>query len=285
MDSLSIIKKLNHEAQSLQEFIAPVVNTIETIRVIINNHPYRFRVTVPTPGWYVFKPTSSTTAVLVREAFPFERALCLHASASLCTIAMRRVDSSRWLAFPFNQSEAAQKGAQMQPFVTLLVSENIEPFTIVMTREWAGQYLFDSIMAPPLKEFTEQLEKGLENPPSGKGVGPELKTVYSLLTDEITEARKKTVEGRIKSSVEFLGAELVGYKEFGDGYDVQYRDHGQVYRARISGSLRLQSAGICLSGLENQQSLTSCVAVMRRKGGYTRQYFNDDEDEVSDYDD
>ena len=101
-----------------------------------------------------------------------------------------------------------------------------------------------------------------------------------MLTDEIEQAKKKTVEGRIKDAVGYLGAELLGFKEFGDGYEVEYRDNGRNYQVRVAGSLRLKSAGICLSGLENQQTLASCVAVMRRSG-QRNQYFYDDEEEGS----
>jgi hypothetical protein len=280
MKALEIILRLKEESARLPEVIAPVLANKDTVKVFVSGHPYRLDVEAKDPGWYIMQPNSVSTANIVREAMPMEILKCLQVAPKLRMIAMRRVSESRWLAFPFNISDAQSKGFPIQPMEVFLVNQNLEPFCIISARLWGKALIFDSYVYPPDIKFAESLDKGSEKPPEVAGMIPEMKTVYSMLTDEIEQAKKRTVEGRIQSAVEYLGAKLVGFREFGDGYEVEYRDGGQSYKVRIAGSLRLKSAGICLSGLENQQTLSSCVAVMRKS--MSRQHYYED-DEGSEY--
>jgi len=284
MDTLNIIKKLRDEEKNLPEVIAPVLSREDMVKVFINNHPYKLEVRSNEVGWFILKPKSSTAADIVREAMPFEIHKCLELVPSIRLISMRRISESRWLTFPFNISDAALKGFKIEPLEVFLIRQNLEPFSIITARLWGRTLLFDLYIKPPDSLFSENIEKGNIEPPKVPGSVPEMRSVYSMLTDEIEQARKKTVEGRIKSAVEYLGAELVGYKEFGEGYEIEYRDKNSTYQVRVSDTLRLRSAGICLSGLENQQTLASCVAIMRQSHS-RHQYFNDYDGDYNDYDD
>jgi hypothetical protein len=279
MSSIELIKKLRDESKHLPEVIAPILSKKETVKVFINNHPYKLQVEVDIPGWYVIQPNIDGISKIVREAQPFEIKKCLESVPKLRLIAMRRVSGDRWLAYPFNLSDAQSKGFSPQPVEVFLINQNLEPFCIISSRLWGGALLFDSYVYPPDIAFSNNLDKGISEAPKILGIAPEFKNVYSMLTDEIEKAKKRTVEGRIKGAVEYLGAELVGFREFGEGYEVEYIDHGNTYKVRVAGSLRLKSAGICLSGLESQQTLASCIAVMRKSS--QRQYLYDDDDEES----
>jgi len=281
MDALNIIKRLRDEANSLPEVIVPILSETEVVKVFINSHPYKLKVNSTRAGWFIIKPTSQTSAKIVRDAYPHEIQSCLKAVPELRTIAMRRISESRWLVFPFNVSDAQIKGFNVQPLEVFLIDRNLEPFSVISARLWGKNLLFDSYLSPPINAYSESIEKGNLEPPKVPGIIPEFKSVYSMLTDEIEQAKKRTIEGRIKGAIEYLGASLIGFKEFGDGYEVTYRDANREYRVRVSDTLRLKSAGICLSGLENQQTLASSVAVMRRSRRQD-QYFNEYED---DYDD
>jgi len=279
MNATDILKRLRDEAGDLPEVIAPIFSKKEIVRVFINNHPYRLYVEVKTPGWYVIKPMSQSTAKSVREAVPFEIQTCLRAVPELRTIAMRRISESRWFVFPFNVSDAQSKNVPVQPLEVFLIDRNLEPFSVISARLWGKVLLFDSYLSPPIDKFSESLEHGDTEPPKISGTIPEFKTVYSMLTDELEQAKRRTVEGKIQGAIEYLGAELVGFKEFGDGYEVTYRDNGRNYQVRVSNSFRLRSAGICLSGLENQQTLASSVAVMRRSRQQDQYFYNNNEDD------
>jgi len=282
VEARNLINRLSQESKELPDVIAPVLINKSSVRVIVNNHPYRLYVEAPAAGWYVLRPTSSTRARVIREAEPFEIQECLRLSTSLRTIVMRRVTESRWLVFPFNLSDAQSKRFPAGPLEVFLVDQNLEPFAVVNTRLWGGNLLYDNYISSPEGVLSEGIEGGRESPGPTPGLNPEFRTVYSLLTDEIEKAKKATVEGRIKSAVEYLGAELVGFKEFGDGYSVEFRDHGRTFRTKVSGSLRLISAGICLAGKDTEQTLASSVAVFRRMN--SDRYYND-YDNKEEYDD
>lgn len=278
MNTLDFIKRLGDESRNLPDVIAPILTKKDTVKVFINNHPYKLSVEADSPGWHIIRPTTESSAVCIRNASPYEIKQCLESVQKLRLISMRRIDESKWLAFPFNVSDAQSKKFKIQPLIVFLIDQNLEPFSVISARLWSNTLLFDSYVYPPNFKYTDSLDQGNTEPPEISGITPEFKTVYSMLTDEIEKARKKTVEGRIESAVRYLGAELVGFREFGDGFEIDYRDHGNSYKVRVSDSLRLRSAGICLSGLENQQTLASCVAVMRQSR--SRQYFDDyDEDD------
>ena len=273
MTAKNIINSLINESKNLPEAIAPVLVDNEKIKVFINNHPYKFKLTNKGSGWSVLKPDSLNSAKIVREAMAFEIDKCLKSVPELRVIVMRRINDSRWIVYPFNVSDAALKGIDARPLEVFLVNRNLEPFSIISTRIWGNKLIFDTYISAPNDAYYKNLEKGNIEPPKIPGTTPEFKSVYSMLTDEIEKMRKLTIEGQIKTAVEYLGAKLVGFKEFGEGYEVEYRDGGDTYKLRISSGLRLSSAGICLSGLENQQTLTSSVAVMRRSRN-RNQYFN-----------
>ena len=285
-EALNLIKKLHDESKNLPEVIAPVLAKKDVVRVFINNHPYKFNIeTKEELGWYILQPVSLSRAEIIRPAMPFEIQKCLEQVPKLRLIAMRRVSESRWLAFPFNTSDANGRGIPIQPLEVFLINQNLEPFSIISARIWGNLLLFGSYVYPPDIRFSQQLDAGKTESPEGHGITPEFKTVYSMLTDEIEQAKKKTTEGKIKSAVEYLGAELMGFREFGDGYEVEYRDHGNVFKVRVAGSLRLRSAGICLSGLENQQTLASCVAVMRKNTWQHPHFYDESEHEYSETED
>ncbi len=275
MEARDLIDQLAGEAQNLPEVIAPVLASRTSVGVIINNHPYRLylRDDRLVPGWYVLKPVSSTRAVVSREAEPFEVLQHLERMPKLRVIAVRRLETTSWLVFPYNLSDARSRGFKGAPESCHLVDRNLEPFTAMDARLWGDVLIFDSSnLGPAPSEYLRALEAG-EDVPLVPGLSPEYRIVYGILTDEVRKAREETVEGRIRSAVEYLGGVLIGYSELGEGYTVEWQDGHQTYRTRVDANLRLLSAGICLDGLEYEQTLSSTVAVMRRS------YYEEDYDD------
>jgi hypothetical protein len=262
--AIDLIKSLSTEAKQLPEVIAPILGTNGMVDVIIGTHPYRFDIETDVAGWYILKPESSTRASIVREASVSEVRKCLNACPQFTTIAVRRLHQETWLVFAFNLSDASSRDLETVN-KCFLIDKKIEPFTILRTRIWGSNLLFDPtrLVSPP-KKYIESLEKGEDKPPKVKGLNPEFGMVYSMLNAEIQKAKATTIEGRIKNAIKYLGGEFVGFTESGDDYMVSWKDEDQTYKSRISRNMRLVSAGICLSGLEHQQTLASTVAVMRR---------------------
>lgn len=260
-----LLNRLTEESRNLPEVIAPVPRKTGYVGAVINNHPYRFSVRVDNPGWYILKSTSSVSAEVLRQAEPSEIRKCLQSVRKLKSISVRRLTKTSWLVFPYNISDAKSRGFRIEPQECHIIDRNLEPFMTISTRLWGNLVIFDSagIESPPTG-YIQHLQKEYTHPPKALGVNPEFKMVYNILLGEVEKAKRQTIEGRIKSAVEYLGAELVGFTESGTGYSVEWKDKSQTYRSRVTGNLRLESAGICLDGLEHEQSLTSTVAVMRK---------------------
>lgn len=275
MKTDQLINRLSQEAENLPEVIAPVLYKDGKIRVIINQLPYWFKVYTEKAGWYILRPLSSIQAEIAREAQPFEILKCLDHVPSLRVISMRRLAANSWLVFPFNLSDAQSRGLEAKPQECHLIDQNIEPFMVLTTRLWGGSLLLDHVIAAAPPELKAAIEKQSKVPPKISGLIPEFKIVYGSLVAEIDRAKLATVEGRIRSAVEYLGAELVSFIESGEGFTVSWRDGQQTYNTRVDRNLRMISTGICLSHMEQEQTLVSAVAVMRR---YERRS-NDDYDD------
>lgn len=254
----------------MPEVLAPVLSTGGVV-AIINRHPYRFRLKTISMGWLIIKPLSSSRAQTEREAYPYEIGEYLKKLPRLHCIACRRLGPMSWLVYPFNLGDAKQRLGSLEfPRSAYLVTENIEPFQIIACRIMGNSLLYDRLASVQVgwHQFQEQLgaeATGVKFP------SPEFGHVYNILLEDIREQKKQTTEGRIKDAISYLGAELVSFSERGEDYTVRWKDKGHEHQVTVSRDFRLLTAGICLDGLEREQSLSSVVAVMR-------QYEEDDYD-------
>jgi hypothetical protein len=275
-----LLKRLAMEAQELPEIISPVLSRNGIIRVQINQHPYSLQTNAESVGWCILKPTSSHTAKVIRAAEVYEIQAIQEKMPRLRVIAMRRIHASRWLVYPWNLSDAESKNLKIPPYDCLMVDTNIEPFMVLQTRLWNNQLIFESVIPSIINiDLLGSLDEGIKDSPAISGMIPEFKTVYSMLTDEIEQARKATVAGRIDDAVSYLGGDLIGFSESGNGYTIRWKVGENEYSTIVQSDLRLISSGICLSGRDRDQTLTSIVSVMRQRD---QRYDNDnyyDEDE------
>ena len=93
----------------------------------------------------------------------------------------------------------------------------------------------------------------------------ERRRLARLHAEEKRRERMATTEGRLRWYLKFMGADMVGWREEGEGFRVTWEYDGHTHSARIGRNLRLDSAGICLGhrGQERQQNLSSVVAVIQ----------------------
>ena len=273
MDIDLLMKRLSKEAEALPDILAPVLSS--RVVVMVNNHPYILRVTTKDQGWFVLHPNNTTSASIVREAYPYEIEGYFQKLPRLTCIVCRRLQGKTWLVYPFNTSDAKQKTDLEFPRPMHLVLDNVEPFFIIRGGLLGTTVLYRGIYdSRQSAELGQELEKKTSISKL-KNVNPEFRAVYAILEQHLEEERKQTVVGKIEDAVGYLGAELVSFKEKGEGYIVRWKDQKETHEVTVGKDLKLLSAGICLSGRESQQSLSSTIAVMRRYGS---RYSNDYDD-------
>ncbi len=271
MSVQNLFDRLENESRALPEVLAPVFARQALVGVVVNEHPYRMKVAVESPGWYILQPVSSAEARPRRAAMPYEILGALAPQPRLMVITVRRLSGQTWLVYPYNVSDARARGFATRPHPCHLVGVALEPFVTFGARLWGDALLFDaSRMQPGSPEYKEALARGDHAPPKVAGLPPEYGVAYKIVQAELLRARQTSITGKIQGAVEYLGAELAGITEQGEGYEVEILDGEHRYSVRVDKSLRLLSAGICLSGRDGEQTLASSVAVMRQYfGGYS----------------
>lgn len=274
-----IIQQLKDEAQQLPDVIAPVLRRRSRVSCNIARRPYLFSVSVPEEGWWLLHPENTIAATATRKASLTEIRRFLSLLPQFQAIALRRLDDSTWLTYPYNETDAIQRQLQF-PMATYLVSDNVTPLSRISCRVMGNLLLYERrgyhAKTGPLLEELNQRE-GV--PTKLYGLPKSFYAAYSILLSELAkqdeeikrqerEERRKTFAGRIEDAVSYLGGNLIGFTERGSGYEVAWEDEGVRHSVIIESSLQLVTAGICLSGTDRQHSLTSAIAVMRGEDEY-----------------
>ena len=287
MDARNLIQNLNHEAENLPDVICPIF-TSETRRVFasINKHPYQLKIQKTEPGWYLLKLISPIEAKIDRNAEPHEIFNYLKRFPKIKCIVVRRLVGQSWFVIPFNESDARQRGWTdniLRP--CHLISDNVSPFFVMVCSIMSGNLIYEPQQGITMPSCLNELNSSLNQEGSKlsiHNIPGMMKVVYEILLTHIVDEKKRreelekrqrlsTIEGRIKDSIEFLGAELVSLVESGQGYSIMWRDSRKlVHHARFDANLGLKSTGMCLDGLEADHNILSTIAIL---GGH-----NDDED-------
>jgi hypothetical protein len=167
--------------------------------------------------------------------------------------------------------------------------EELPKFTPVSARKWFDGHLlyesqeFETEVEPKVREAFEE-ERSIDNI---KGVTPALAHVFLLESTQRELAREaerrareaverqqraaelarwqETLEGRISLALSHTGAELVNWRRNGQRQAVvRYRLGGRRFECVIDTvSLQIVDAGICLSGADEELSLSSLPSAVR----------------------
>jgi hypothetical protein len=254
------------------EFLAPVVRgrgvqvRIAGVRCSLHVAPASFN------GWGVFRPQSHSAAKLVRSASARERKryLSLFPAVRLvvCAVMSGRV---RGVA-----DNPADPRFELTAPVVANLAEGIDGFDTIVARFDGGQFWFDEVDSradPAIAAYLRGRLADLADPATvdrpGMGAGQRLayavahaRHVAAVEADEAVSATR-----RLNAALGHAGAALRDFSDLGDSFRVTYTVDGQRHTSIVGkDDLTVRSAGICLSGLDEQFDLNSLVGVLRESG-------------------
>ena len=258
------------------EFLAPMLRG-NVVLVRIAGVVCRLQVTPRDfEGWGVFRPTSATTAELVRPARLSERRQYLDLLPMLRMIVCLH-EGDQWLAIPAHRADTR---FQIEGLVPVRLVEEAQLFEVPITRFDGAQCWYDG--PDPRRDpgtaayLREALGRMVEpDQLSRPGLTAEERAAYVAnyaprLQAEL-EARRDRVEERIRAALAHAGAAFRDYQDRGDVYRITYEVDGRRHVSVVAQQdLSVQVAGICLSGQDRRFDLQSLVGVLREAEGSGR---------------
>lgn len=254
------------------EFLAPVIDgagvTVRIAGVVCQMRvkPWDFR------GFGVFQPKSHAQATLVRPATMSERRKYLALFPRVVLVIQAR-DEKSTRALPANIADARFASGDE---IELRLVEECELFDTVAARFDGRQFWFDEIdprTDPAIAPYLRRALAAMTEPKSldRKGLTPGQRLAYllnyrtrleSLMMDERTRS-----ENRLRDALAHAGAELRDFVERNGAYRVTFDVDGTRHTSIVQkNDLTVETAGICLSGLDQNFDLESLVGVLRESG-------------------
>jgi hypothetical protein len=236
--------------------------------------PYQFHLGNPEPGWFAMWPTSKNTVTMEREAHPHERVEYLRQLPRFFVIATHYVSSHIVICVPLNPSDAEQRGwPNAEPRPLHLVTGSIESGDVCVARGSDVLY-FETVDTAHNYAAGRGVRyvASMDGPPPGvfgggwrpaaEIVDAHAEEVREKLARIEAEKAKRSEEYNIMRHIEFMGARLHDWRKSGDMYTVSWEYRGRTHTVRVSPEMRIMSAGVCLSGRDLEQNLSSIVKVM-----------------------
>jgi hypothetical protein len=251
------------------EFLAPVLRDggvgvkIGAVRCRLKVTPADFE------GWGIFKAVTFDRAQWIRNASLAQRRKYQALFAQLRLILTTREDD-QWLAIA---AGAADQRFNITGLIPPRFVDEGELFETIVTRFDGAQFWFEGVdtRADPgaAAYLRESLQKMLD--PSSlqrSGLTAEERAAYHLnhtLRRQAIEADERArPEVRLKRALEHAGALLRDFSEQPDVYRVSYEVDGQRHTSVVRKSnLSVVTAGICLSGRDQDFDLGSLIGVLR----------------------
>lgn len=223
-------------------------------------------------GWGVFRPTSFTKAVLDREATMAERRTYLKLFPAVRLILTNAI-APLWTARP---AQLADTRFVIEGDALVYGVEDAEAFDTIVARFDGERFWFDEIdpqADPAMGSYLREAVVRMIDPRllTRAGLTPEQRMAYAA--EHADRLRRKVAnerasgEYRLRLAVEHAGAALRGFSELPDVYRVTYSVDGRRHTSVVrKDTLSVQSAGVCLSGMDAQFDLASLVSVLREGG-------------------
>ncbi|MBI3927593.1 MAG: zinc ribbon domain-containing protein [Armatimonadetes bacterium] len=283
-DVMKLIQRVSAEEEKLSstQFVAPSVAG-GALQARVDGLLHTF---LPEPrsfeGWGIFRPTSQKSAELVEEATLPQVMEYLRLMTSLRLRLVARLEGRTWLAYPVNESDAAQRLGGVRPMPVHLVEDGVAFEQIVAG--WDGRSLWfqeiDRRSDPHALDRLQQALRQLQPPQEVRfpGCTPEMLTVYEMVlsgSSEYLERRRQEARARedrrrrlseeqiLSGALRAGGGELSRFVDRGEYWTVDWRTaDGQFHTSAIAKDLTVMGAGICLSGEDVQFDLQSLVGVV-----------------------
>jgi len=285
-----IFNRLEAQENSLcgSRVLAPVIAG-RTVSVKVGGITCRLKIDGKTQrhGWSVLEVVSSERAIWLRAATKVEREKYLSLLPRVRFIALEQ-SKSIWAAYPAHAGDARFQLNGAAPIRE--VEAGIQPFDTIVTRFDGTHFWFeapDSRRSPALAAYLrESLVNGIAPVDlQKKGLSNDERAAYALAlygpadepelelpsipqfgeTDELNPINwRNGVATRLARSVNHGGGQLVSYIERDGVYSVTYKFGERTHTSTVRASdLRVETSGICLSGMDNDFDLTSLVGVMQ----------------------
>lgn len=271
MDINNLINKLAKEQDDFlrSHFLSPVLRE-RPIRVRISGIIRSFTIRPKNfEGWGVFRPQNMKEARYVREPNMGEKREYLALFPTLRFVLCRQ-NGPIWFGLPSNQSDTRFKITGMVP---IYLAEEVQLFDTVCSRFDGGVCWFDELdprrspqTAIYLRECLTKLDK--VDKVSMPGLTQEEKDAYGIAWEVAysasEEAQKNRETERIRTALSRAGASYTSHIDRGDTYTIEYTVDGDRHRSVVQKqNLSIVSAGICLSGGDQNFDLQSLVGVIR----------------------
>jgi len=252
-----------------REFFAPVLRghgvqvRMASVRCQLEVEPADFE------GWGVFQPLSHSKAKFVRRGTMGERQRYL-ALFPVVPLLLCRYESSGWLAIAANGGD---KRFQFEGLAPLRLTDEADLFDTVVARFDGSQFWFEAVdgrVDPSIASYLRESLHKMDAPNAlqRKGLSAQHETAYKLIyaarMEKLLADERERGEHRLRAALKHAGAELRDYAERGDFFRVTYTVDGRTHTSAINkNDLSVQSAGICLSGQDQNFDLASLIGVLR----------------------
>jgi hypothetical protein len=221
-------------------------------------------------GWGIFAPTSLTEAQLDRQASLKERLAYAAIFPAMPLILTERLRDDLWLALPARPEDQHRADAGLIP---LNLVEDAELFDTTRacfdgSRLWFIEH--DRTHDPAASSYLRQVllearpPRLLDRPGLTLSQRLAYAAAHDLRLRRHLAQRKLTGEDHVRDALAHAGAKLVHFAQRGPTYHVAFNVDGRRHYSIVdTQNLRLHSAGICLSGRDEELDLTSLVSVLR----------------------
>ncbi len=227
-------------------------------------------------GWGIFEPVDETSACLVEEARPRQIDEYLKPLKRIRLRLAYRIEGQTWAAYPVNEADAFNRLGTRASQSVYLVTDGAQ-FEQVVARWDNAVCWFEEVdrRADPL--HAERLREALQHwtPPAHlawKNCTPEMRALYELALQQQhgfpQSLRYPSDAHRLRDALAFGGGHLVGFKDYGDYWEVEWaidgNDEPQISTIEKT-DLTVRSAGICLDYHDSDFDLQSLVKVVEMR--------------------
>lgn len=261
---------LDQEREAVgMRLVAPVLSG-RKVRIRINRLLLECLLDADFSGWGLFEISGRGKARLLREAEIWEKEAYLKVFSLFSLVLFHRDGQGIWWGRDFRRGK----------FVPLFLVEGHLIFDTVLASFDGANYWYVSLDSRGDLKKAEALRIALESRVQPQQLRGFLQQRNLALTRrerdlyEMTVALKQGEEERhkdihtrsIEKALRIGDAELLGCAEVDNGYRVQWRKGGMILTSVVDRNLSVITAGVCLSGKEKQQDLTSLASLMAERG-------------------